>query len=109
MNVLHELKDALGDVGVYDWNEVEQFVSLYFDDADAQQLSPIIDVAAHRFNEELELKDEEKADFKIKAKQFVKIYGQMASIMPFEVVDWGKTLLVLEVPDPQTDRERSRC
>ena len=111
VNVLHELKDALGDVGVYDWNEVEQFVSLYFDDADAQQLSPIIDVAAHRFNEELELKDDEKADFKIKAKQFVKIYGQMASIMPFEVVDWEKLFWFLKflipkliVKDPDAEK-----
>ena len=111
VNVLHELKDTLGDVGVYDWHEVEQFVSLYFDDADAQQLSPIIDVAAHRFNEELELKDDEKADFKIKAKQFVKIYGQMASIMPFEVLDWEKIFWFLKflipkliVKDPDAEK-----
>ena len=52
------------------------------------KLSPIIDLAALCFNQELELEDEEKADFKIKAKQFVKIYGQMASIMPYEVLAW---------------------
>ena len=33
-----------------------------------------------------ELEDDDKVDFKIKAKQFVKIYGQMASIMPYEIV-----------------------
>ncbi|MGM0440366.1 MAG: type I restriction endonuclease subunit R [Chlamydiota bacterium] len=111
VNVLHELKDTLADVGVYDWHEVEQFISLYFDNADAQELSPIIDVAAHRFNEELELKDDEKADFKIKAKQFVKIYGQMASIMPFEVVDWEKLFWFLKflipkliVKDPDAEK-----
>ena len=111
VNVLHELKDALGDVGVYDWHEVERFVSLYFGDADAQELSPIIDIAAHRFNEELELKDDEKADFKIKAKQFVKIYGQMASIMPFEVLDWEKLFWFLKflipkliVKDPDAEK-----
>jgi type I restriction enzyme, R subunit len=101
VNVLHELKDTLGDVGVYEWHEVEKFVSLYFDNADAQELSPVIDVAAYRFNKELELEDDEKADFKIKAKQFVKIYGQMASIMPFDVVDWEKLFWFLKFLIPK--------
>lgn len=90
INVLHEIKGTLDDTGVYEWFEVEDFVLKYFEGVDAQQLSPLIDNAAHRFNEELGLEDAEKADFKIKAKQFVKIYGQMASIMPFEVLDWEK-------------------
>lgn len=65
INVLHELKGALDDAGVYERDEVEDFVVKYFNGADAQQLSPIIDIAANRFNAELELEDEEKADFKI--------------------------------------------
>src|SRR5690606_28336544 len=76
VNVLHELKGTLDEVGVYEWQEVENFVEKYFESVDAQQLSPIIDVAANRFNHELELEDAEKANFKIQAKQFVKIYGQ---------------------------------
>ena len=55
VNVLHELKDALDEVGVYEWQEVEDFVTRYFADEDAQTLSPIIDIAADRFNHELEL------------------------------------------------------
>jgi type I restriction enzyme R subunit len=74
VNVLHEIKAILDDVGVYEWSEVEDFVDKYFKKVDAQLLSPIIDVAADRFNFQLELEDSEKADFKIKAKQFVKIY-----------------------------------
>ncbi len=111
VNVLHELKDVLDEVGVYEWSEVEQFVELYFDNADAQKLSPIIDTAAARFNEELELEEQDKADFKIKAKQFVKIYGQMAAIMPFEIVAWEKLFWFLKflVPklilkDPDADQ-----
>lgn len=111
INVLHELKDALDDVGVYEWHEVEQFIELYFDNADAQLLSPIIDTAAARFNYELELEDNDKADFKIKAKQFVKIYGQMASIMPYEIAVWEKLFWFLKflipkliVKDPDADQ-----
>jgi len=110
VNVLHELKDALDEIGVYEWHEIEAFVKRYFDGEDAQTLSPIIDVAANRFEVELELENDDKVDFKIKAKQFVKIYGQMASIMPFEVAGWEKLFWFLKylipklkVEDPDAD------
>jgi len=101
VNVLHELKSSLDDVGVYEWEEVEDFIEKYFDDVEASELSPIIDVAAERFNNELELEDEAKADYKIKAKQFVKIYGQMASIMPYEIINWEKLFWFLKFLIPK--------
>ncbi|MCG8633142.1 MAG: DEAD/DEAH box helicase family protein [Desulfobacterales bacterium] len=110
VNVLHELKESLDAEGVYEWQEVQDFVERYFNNADAQELSPFIDTAAERFNIGLELEDQDKADFKIKAKQFVKIYGQMASIMPYEIVDWEKLFWFLKflipkliVKDPKAD------
>ncbi len=111
VNVLHELKAVLDEVGVYERAEVEQFVERYFDNADAQQLSPIIDVAADPFNRELELEELDKADFKIKVKQFVKIYGQLAAIMPFEIISWEKLFWFLKflipkliLQDPKADQ-----
>lgn len=101
VNVLHELKGTLDDTAVYEWAEVEAFVAKYFEGVDAQWLSPIIDVAADRFNQGLELEEDEKADFKIKAKQFVKIYGQMASIMPYEVLAWEKLFWFLKFLIPK--------
>jgi len=101
VNVLHELKDAMGDVGVYEWYEVEDFVTRYFNSEDAESLSPIIDIAADRFNDQLELENEDKIDFKVKAKQFVKIYGQMASIMPYEIVAWEKLFWFLKFLIPK--------
>jgi type I restriction enzyme R subunit len=110
INVLHQLKDALDEEGVYEWYEVEEFIKLYFASADAQLLSPIIDTAAARFNVELDLEDDDKIDFKIKAKQFVKIYGQMASIMPYQIVAWEKLFWFLKflipkliIKDPDAD------
>lgn len=101
VNVLHELKDSLDNVGVYEWSEIESFIEKYFDGVEASELSPIIDVAAGRFNNDLELEDEEKADYKIKAKQFVKIYGQMASIMPYEIENWEKLFWFLKFLIPK--------
>jgi type I restriction enzyme R subunit len=88
-------------VGVYEWSEVEDFVEKYFSGVDAQQLSPIIDKAASRFNENLGLDDKAKADYKIKAKHFVKIYGQMASILPYEVIAWEKLFWFLKFLIPK--------
>jgi type I restriction enzyme R subunit len=101
VNVLHELKTVMDEVGVYEWSEVEDFVEKYFSGVDAQQLSPIIDIAADRFNSALQLEDTDKADFKIKAKQFVKIYGQMASILPYEVLKWEKLFWFLKFLIPK--------
>ncbi len=101
VNVLHELKSMLDNVGVYEWIEVEDFNEKYFRGVNAQQLSPIIDIAAERFNSGLELEDKEKADYKIKAKQFVKIYGQMASIMTYEIVKWEKLFWFLKFLIPK--------
>ena len=71
---MHELKSALDDTGVYEWCEVEEFTGKYFEGVNAQELSPIIDTAAERFNSGLALDDKGKADCKIKAKQFVNIF-----------------------------------
>ncbi|MDN5869120.1 MAG: DEAD/DEAH box helicase family protein [Nitrococcus sp.] len=101
VNVLHELKGTLDEVGVYEWAEVEQFCTRFFGGEDAQQLSGLIDAAADRFDTGLELADKEKIDFKIKAKQFVKIYGQMASIMPFEVLAWEQLFWFLKFLVPK--------
>lgn len=110
VNVLHDLKDLLDEVGIYEQCEVDEFVRLFFTKEDAMLLSPIIDVSAERFNTVLELSHEDKVDFKVKAKQFVKIYGQMAAIMPYEIVAWEKLFWFLKflvpkliVSDPSID------
>ena len=101
VNALHELKTTLDTEGVYEWTEVEDFVDKYFKGVDAQELSPIIDVAAERFNMSLGLEEKDKADYKIKAKQFVKIYGQMSAILPYEVVNWEKLFWFLKFLIPK--------
>jgi type I restriction enzyme, R subunit len=102
INVLHELKALLDDAGVYEWSEVEDFTEKYFQGLEAGEfLSPILQQAEERFNTELQFDDQQKADFKIKAKQFVKIYGQMAAIIPYEVVKWEKLFWFLKFLIPK--------
>jgi type I restriction enzyme R subunit len=88
INVLHDLKDALDDADLYDQDEVEKFNELFFSGVDAEELQPILDAVETRFN--LLQAEGDKIDFKIKAKQFVKLYGQLACIIPFENLEWEK-------------------
>ncbi len=109
INILHELKDNLDTLEIYEQNEVDEFSEKYFKGVDASKLSPIIDKSAQRFNSELELKDEEKADYKIKAKQFIKIYAQMSSIIHFEKEEWEKLFWFLKFLIPKliiTDKNK---
>lgn len=88
-------------MGVYEWQEIEQFNDLFFNKAPADKLSPLINVAATRFNQELELEDADKIDFKIKAKQFVKIYGQVACIIPYNNLKWEQLYWFLKFLIPK--------
>lgn len=88
VNVLHDLKDALDDAGVYEDGDVEKFNERFFNGEDAETLHPIIDEAVGRFD--LIEEENDKIDFKIKAKQFVKLYGQLACIMAFPAPAWEK-------------------
>lgn len=101
VNVLHELKGSLDDSGIYEQTEIDDFNNKYFKGEDAQLLSPIIDIATQRFNSELELDEKQKAHYKIKAKQFVKIYGQIAAIVPYEINEWEKLFWFLKFLIPK--------
>ncbi len=88
INVLHDLKDDLDEVEVYNEDDVNRFNELFFTKAPPEQLHPIIDHAVARFD--LIEDGDDKIDFKIKAKQFVKIYAQLACIIDFERIEWEK-------------------
>ena len=90
VNILHELKNTIIGIGVFDMEEVNSFIELYIHGVEADQWAPIIDAAADRFNLEIDWPENGKADFKMKCKQFVKIYSRVAAIMPFEMKDWEK-------------------
>lgn len=109
INVLHELKAVLDDSGIYERIEVDEFFDSYFKGEEAGKLLAMIDAVADRFNNELE--DDDKADYKIKAKQFVKIYAQMASIMPYEIIEWEKLFWFLKFLVPKMvvkDKDKDR-
>ncbi len=101
VNVLHELKATLLSYEVFDMDEVNQFIDLFIHGAPADQFSPIIDTAAHRFNHEIEWPENGKAEFKMRCKQFVKVYSKAAAIMDYEIKDWEKLFWFLRLLIPE--------
>ena len=123
VNVLHDLKEKLDAFAYYEWSEVEHFTERYFSKAGHEELNAILNAGpVSRFeglpeelrgmgSEDLIRREKEKIDFKIKAKQFVKIYAHVACIMPFDMVVWEKLhwflkflIPLLNVKDPDQDR-----
>ena len=89
-NVLSELRHTLLDLGVFTDEEIEEFNDLYLHGADQDRLAPLLDAAQHRYDEEIEWPENGKADFKMKCKQFVKVYSRIAAIMAFDAPAWEK-------------------
>ena len=101
VSVLHTLKSTLLTFGVFDMDEVNEFMELYIHGAEAEKWAPILDTAGVRFNKEIEWPENGKADFKMKCKQFVKVYSRVAAIIDYEVADWEKLFWFLRFLIPQ--------
>lgn len=90
VNVLHELRNTLLFVGVFDQADIDEFIELYITGKPAPEWAPIIDRCCDRFNNEIEFPENGKADFKMKCKQFVKVYSRVAAILDYEMKEWEK-------------------
>lgn len=100
-NVLSELRRTLFDLEVFTENEVEQFNELFHRGAEQDELAPILDRAQDRYDNEIEWPENGKADFKMKCKQFVKVYSRIAAIMVFDAPEWEKLYWYLRLLIPQ--------
>ena len=109
VNILHQLKNTLLSFGVFDMDEVNEFMDLYIHGAEADKWAPILDTCAERFNNEIEWEENGKADFKMKCKQFVRVYSRVAAIMEFEMLDWEKLFWFLRylIPSLHIDKPGS--
>lgn len=96
VNILSDIKNKLDDVGVYEQHEVIEYADLYFGGASMETLQGKINVFAQRFNDELELSHDDKVEFKMQAKQFVKLYSRLASIIPFNKIEWERLFWLLK-------------
>ena len=85
-NKLNDLVDALEIFEVYSEDVVTRFFAKYSGNAERSTLDPIIDSAAHIFNNDLPL--EKRIDFKIKVKSFLRTYSYLAKLLDFNNIYW---------------------
>lgn len=100
-NVLSELRSTLLDLGVFTEDEVERFNELFHRGAAQDELSPILDAAQKRYDNEIKWPENGQADFKMKCKQFVKVYSRIAALMVFDAPAWEKMYWYLRLLIPQ--------
>jgi len=109
-NKLHDLQAALDGYQVYAPGQVEQLVALYLGGADRDKLDPILDSCVAVYKAQLD--EDGQVDFKGKAKAFARVYGFLASILPYTNAAWEKlsiflNFLVPKLPAP-VDQDLSK-
>ncbi|KIX11664.1 type I restriction endonuclease subunit R [Dethiosulfatarculus sandiegensis] len=105
-NKLHDLKFDLDNYQVYSQEQIDEFVELYLNEADRDQLDIYLDACKDTYENELD--EDGQVDFKGKAKAFVRTYGFLASILSYTNADWEKlsiflNFLIPKLPAPKTD------
>lgn len=93
-NKLNDLVDELEKFEVYTTYQVELFFEKYIDGENRTQLDPIIDNSVHFFTHHLS--QDNKIDFKAKAKSFLRVYSYLSKILDFNNIHWEKLFWYLK-------------
>ncbi len=105
-NRLHDLQAALDCRQVYAPEQVEEIVVMCLAGSQRDRLDPILDTCVSRYREELD--EDGQVDFKSKAKAFLRAYGFLSAILPYNYAPWEKlsiflNFLVPKLPAPEED------
>ena len=105
-NKLHDLKDRLDSVQVYDGAQVDDLVERYLAGADRDQLDPILDACVAVYKGDLD--EDGQVDFKGKAKAFTRSYAFLSAILPYTNADWERlaiflNFLIPKLPAPEEE------
>ena len=105
-NKLHDLQADLDGAQVYSSAQVNQFVALYLGGADRDRLDPILDACVAAYVDELD--EDGQVEFKGKAKGFVRTYGFLSSVLPYNNAEWEKrsiflNFLISKLPAPKEE------
>lgn len=98
-NKLHDLKADLETYQIYTLAQVEHFVELYLSGADRDKLDPVLDNCVAVYRQELD--EDGQVNFKGKAKAFTRTYNFLASILPFNNLEWEKLSIFLNFLIPK--------
>ncbi len=98
-NKLHDLKAGLDAAQVYNAGQVEQFVELFLTGAAREKLDPILDACVATYNADLD--EDGQVKFKGDAKAFVRTYGFLSAVLPYNNPAWEKLSILLNCLIPK--------
>jgi type I restriction enzyme R subunit len=98
-NKLNDLKTALDNAQVYSPTQVQKIVELFLNNAERDQLDPILDDCVTVYKEALD--EDQQVEFKSKAKAFCRTYDFLASIMMHANREWEKLSIMLNLLTPK--------
>ena len=105
-NKLHDLQADLDSAQVYSTYQIKEFVIRYLEGVDRAQLDPILDRCATVYIEDLD--EDQQVAFKSRAKGFVRTYGFLSSILPYNNPEWEErsiflNFLIPKLPAPEEE------
>jgi type I restriction enzyme, R subunit len=98
-NKLHDMKATLDSAQVYGQNQVEQFVELFLANAPREKLDPILDACVATYLSDLD--EDGQVKFKGSAKAFVRTYGFLSAVLPYNNPAWEKLSILLNCLIPK--------
>jgi type I restriction enzyme R subunit len=98
-NKLHDLKAGLDAAQIYSSEQVEQFVELFLAGAARERLDPILDACVAVYNADLD--EDGQVAFKGNAKAFVRTYGFLSAVLPYNNAAWEKLSILLNCLIPK--------
>jgi len=104
-NKLYDLISTMEHHQVYTKDDVDGLVRLFLNNAQRDELDPILDACAAHYKE---LDTDAQIAFKSSAKGFVRTYEFLGAILPYGNAEWEKlsiflTLLLPKLPSPVDD------
>lgn len=104
-NKLYEILGKLDYLNVYEEDEVDRVIDMFFENKSREFIDPIMDTCVERYKE---LDEEDQVEFKSGVKSFIRTYNFLSAILPIGQIEWTKKsiffeLLVHRLPTPRDD------
>ncbi|MCY3606227.1 MAG: type I restriction endonuclease subunit R [Gammaproteobacteria bacterium] len=103
---LHDLQADLDSSEVYSSEQINDFVKCYLSGADRDRLDPILEACVENYKNDLD--EDGQVRFKGNAKAFVRTYGFLSSVLPYNNASWEKlsiflNFLINKLPAPKEE------
>lgn len=105
-NKLYDILGKLDYLNVYEEDEVDRVIDMFFENKSREFIDPIMDTCVNRYNK---LDEEDQVEFKSGVKSFIRTYNFLSAILPIGQIEWTKKsiffeLLVHRLPTPRDDK-----